>query len=645
MKSLSDATAGLFTPLKFADTDLLIIGTSDDSKYFNIIITDIGHTGNPSFNAAEEWLQRCPEKKRLAGSKASWQLAASDWTANIIETLWPANQIRFMDAKAKTLYKYLLLTTKQQEQNAAHTALYKVGKIVPDHGLTLNAERPLTPFQQVAAHCTTTSDGYALYMEQGCGKTPVVIAKICNEAAKMPDGQLYKAIIVCPKNVRHNWVSEIEKFGTCKGRVTIIKGGEIERITQLIEAVTPRPVQDGVEPDKFTVLIISYESMTRSMDALSAIQWDLSVLDEAHYIKRITTKRAAASMLLRDTSKCRLVLTGTPVSNSPLDLYSMFEFMGQGWSGFSSYQAFKDFYGVFVLTGNDHHKKLVDCQNLPFMRERLARMSFIITKKEALPDLPAKVYDSLECEMTERQMDVYRSVAENLIYECESLLGDGENSSIVANNVLTRLLRLAQIASGYAVYDSGETEYFDDCDKLTQLVELLKEKGPDDKTLVWSSFVPCIKQISQRLTNEGMKHVTFFGGTTDEKRQEAERLFNTDPGTRIFIGNPAAGGTGLNLLGFDPNNPDKYTTNANHALYYACSWSMVQRSQSEDRCYRMGTRTQVRISDLFVPDTVDEEIRIRVMRKRMMALDMLDVREILGNVLMSLKTLNGKAYA
>jgi len=308
--------------------------------------------------------------------------------------------------------------------------------------------------------------------------------------------------------------------------------------------------------------------------------------------------------------------------------------MGQGWSGFSDWWAFKEFYGVYQISGNDQHKKLVDCQNLPFMQERIARLSYHITKKEALPFLPDKVYDTYEVEMNERQAEVYETVAQDLFYQCEKLLGEsGQPSAIVANNVLTRLLRLAQIASGYAVYDSGETEYFDDNPKLIGLTEMLSEKEPNSKTIVWSSFVPCIKQISAMLDTKGIKHVTFFGGTSDDRRIEAERAFNYDRDCSVFLGNPAAGGTGLNLLGYPPHDGAAYETNCDHVIYYVCDWSLVKRSQSEDRAHRMGTRSNVRITDLVVPETIDEEIRLRVSKKKLMSDSLVDIRDMLRTLL------------
>jgi SNF2 family DNA or RNA helicase len=342
-----------------------------------------------------------------------------------------------------------------------------------------------------------------------------------------------------------------------------------------------------------------------------------------------------------------MCLTGTPISNTPLDLYALFEFLSEGGSGFQSWKAFKDFYGVFDQTG-DGYAKLVGIQNLPFMKERLTRTAFIVTKKEALPWLPDKVFDVMEAEMSTAQQDAYDSLARELAYSVEDQLDRSGNKAITIQNVLTQLLRLAQITCGFIKWDAvideatGEVlrearlEYFPECPKLETLVECLREKGPDEKTIVWSCFVPTIRQVSERLTAEGIRHVTYWGETTEEAREEAERQFNCEPECRVFLGNQGAGGTGLNLLGYPPHEGDGVTTDCNHHIYYAVDWSFIKRDQSGSRNHRRGTRVQVRETDLVVPESIDEDIRVRVGEKKLLAMEVSDVREILGTILAGL---------
>lgn len=655
MRALSDATAEMLKPVKLQSTDRIKIEAVDELKKFKVQITGVypsGLTALPSNQARSAWLHRVPERKDITANEvgpaghSTWLLAATDYTAEILRAVWMeehADKVEWADENARTLYDYLLLTTTRQDINAEHYAAFKIGGIVPT-GLSdaaIHPELPLAGFQRAAATISQGSEGYGLFMEQGTGKTATVIARICAEAAECK--HMYRAIIVCPKALRLNWRREIERFTTLPCKITIMKGGKYDRIHELITAMTEE------DDCKFSVVIVSYEGMTISEEAITAFQWDLALLDESHFIKWPRTKRCIASMKLRNAARQRMVLTGTPICNTPLDLYAQLEFLGEGWSGFKSWENFREFYGVFNKSEGESHRKLVSIQNKPFMKERLARLSFIITKKEAMPYLPDKVYDVYEVEMTPRQTEVYAQIAKDMLAEIENEMDEGGNDAMTVQNILVKLLRLAQICSGYAVWDgpldvendtmgARRLEWFDKNPKLEALVEMLKEKGPNEKTLVWCCFVPDIKVISERLTKEGIKHVCYFGGTKDADRDANVTAFNADPSVKVLIGNPAAGGVGLNLVGYPywdgENSPCE--TNCDHEVFYSQDWSMSKRAQAEDRPHRRGTRTNIRVTDLVVPETIDEDIRLRVLNKKKTALEISDVREILINVLKSL---------
>jgi SNF2 family DNA or RNA helicase len=684
MRILNKETKKLLEPVDIQPWDRLMLSLhSDDFKILQAKIYSADPTKLPSNPARLEWIKRIQERKRIDRNQIinyteyfrpthtyyeAWLLKATDVTVAIIDAVWPKNQVIFADSAVKSVYDHILLTMQAQEMCAEVVAKYKAFGEVPNHKFQLHPDVPLLPYQQVALYNSINLGNYALFMEQGTGKTPVVIARVCNEAKK--SDKLYKVLIVCPKAVRSNWEHEFARFSTCPGKVTAIRGDKWNRVYSLVESFI---VQDS---DKYAVCIISYDSLKKTWEAISKIKWDLVVLDEAHYIKNITTDRAKFAMKLRDISENRMVLTGTPISNSPLDLYPLFEFLGEGWSGFYSWKNFKDFYGTFEkIPDAIGIEKLVSVKNMAFMKERLARLSFVINKAEALPQLPEKVYDIYEIELTDLQKNIYTRIAKDLIHEIEEELekaGAG-NKTIVVNNVLTKLLRLAQICAGFVVwteqqedfidinleldiayYDNQNKnqlhqfkpkiltdkdlkrttlEYFPENPKLEALVEILKEKNPNQKTIVWTCFTPSIKQISHRLHQEGINHVIYYGKSTDVERDEAQRRFNNDPDCKVFVGNPAAGGVGINLLGYPLHDGTSCNTNCDHVIYFSQNWSMVQRTQSEDRTHRKGTRTNVRITDLVVLSSVDEEIYKRVIEKRKTALDITDVKEILKNVL------------
>jgi len=264
------------------------------------------------------------------------------------------------------------------------------------------------------------------------------------------------------------------------------------------------------------------------------------------------------------------------------------------------------------------------------------------------------MYDVIEVEMTPEQTEYYAKLQKQLALEIKADLeaaeAAGRPKQLTVNNILTKLLRLAQITSGFITWDphydddgniveDRQVDRLDPNPKIEELVEQLKYKGPNDKTIVWACWVQDIRSIAARLTLEGIKCVTYYGSTPDKEREAIERSFNEDPTVKVLIGNPAAGGTGLNLLGYDYWNEQPLTTNANHVIYYSQNWSMTARSQSEDRAHRRGTRRPVRYTDLTVPGTIDEEIRVRVLQKKKVALAIQDVRDILDRVLKSVPTI------
>ena len=239
---------------------------------------------------------------------------------------------------------------------------------------------------------------------------------------------------------------------------------------------------------------------------------------------------------------------------------------------------------------------------------------------------------------------------------CRFQLAD-KNSNLTVNHILTKLIRLAQICSGHVKLDDAinlETETVTRGDvvqissrnpKVDAVIEMIKEDWENDKNskcIVWACFVEDISVIAKRLIAEGMNFVGYHKAIPSKYRvrnaQEAEDKMNLegmnpDNCCRILLANPASAGIGQNFLGYDVDHPERSNMYVNHHIYFSCNWSAVDRIQSEDRSHRRGTRTNLRITDLVVPYTIDDEIRSRVTAKRDMAMGIQDIRDILGNVL------------
>ena len=637
VKPLCPQTERMFSPIQLNSSDRIRIRQAKDLKQFTIefyAITQDGEYVRGSYNARVRFATRLPDRQKLTDSK--WKIGATDINVLLIAYHWDRKHIVFEDALSRVNYEYLVANfVKQTEQVKKRTIL---------NGFTYrdSPHFPLAPYQQKALKACLGMEGFGLFMEQGTGKTAIAIARICNEALRKPD-KLFRALIICPNAVRENWANEIKKFASVKCETSILDGTEINRVKAIIGPMK----RARLDPDcKAFIAIISTDSVGNSEAAMGMVPWDIAIIDESHGIRNASTKRWKAMEKLRGNCHARMILTGTPIANSMMDLWTQFEFMGEGWSGFTTFPKFKQFYGVFAENAaqdQSGYQRLVGLTNVPMIQERLARQAFLIKKSEALPDLPEKMYDIHSIKMTRDQESAYNQLCQTLMAEFEDALADStEKDILVVNNILTQMLRLAQITSGFVgiperrdedgnIVQEPKINRFDPNPKVEACVEILKEKNDKQKTIIWTDYVQNIKTLKARLDLEGISAVTYYGATSKKDREEAVRRFNEDPTCKVFIGNPRAGGVGINLLGYPIGG--KADTYCDHVIYYSQNWSAIDRSQSEDRAHRRGTVCHVRYTDLVVPGTIDEEIRDRVLDKRMSALKIQDIKGVISRIM------------
>jgi len=631
------ATAELIKPIKPPSDDFLKIGLDDTGKRF-VASFEVGNGEVRAYDSQmalrhgmrKELMRRVPERKHMAAYER-WALAATDTTAVVLAASWPLKQTRFATESARTTFSYLLGLLVRQAEGVRLQDAWNARKEVRDvEGYVRHPDNPLADYQRMALAAAADEEGFGLFMEQGTGKSAVAVALASILSSRAEDGKLFSVLVVCPKNVRSNWAAEFAKFATQPGQLTIMRGDAIERMKRLTDVF--RASSGDVR--RWAAVIASYEIVGRSWEAFKNVRWGLTVLDESHAIKSPTAKRSKSITRLRDRSDRRLILTGTPVTNSVMDLWTQLEFLREGGSGFVSYKNFKAFYGKFIEVGGDGRRieKYVGAKNLPVLQERLARVTFRVTKKQALPDLPEKTYCVEEVAMTKQQARVYDRLRKALIVELEEDMRAAESAGrvVTATHVFTKLMRLAQITSGFVKADDGTVTAFSPNPKLEAVVAKIAALPSDEKAVVWATFVGDIQRMSSRLTAEGVRNVVYYGQIKDDARDAAVAAFNKDRDCRVFLGNPAAGGVGINLWGYD----ERLCPNTNCTLvgYYSQNWSMTERSQSEDRSHRRGTRAGVNVVDFVVPGTIDEEIRVRVIKKRTSAEEVQNLREIISRI-------------
>ncbi len=591
-----------------------------------------------------------------------FQIPITDYSISLIQKAWTGK--KKISDMAKPFIQKIFIRELKAEQNALRTARWRKDGTIPtspwfdthdeflkSKGIQLNA------YQKVATYNACNSTAYAYFADPGLGKTAMMIRKLDfvistaeqNKAESM-------TLITCPKTIRTNWINEINKFsmfgknGQDKIFIHTLQGvNDTDRAVNFLTALAQDEAQG-----KHVILISGFESFVKT-PRLHDLEFDLCLMDESHNIANPNTKRTKT--FLANTAKFhnKIIATGTPFRNSPFDIYTQLEFMGEGFSGFDSYTAFKEFFGMYVpANGYNGRMKLVDFQNIPLLQERLAKHAFIIRKEEALPHLPKKTFSIAECQMTKDQLRVYIQLAEQLAAEIESY--GPEPDTITVNNILTQMLRLAQITSGFAATDNGTITRFDPNPKLELLVKILKgseymdegenssEEGsfegilndPNRKAIIWCCFKENLKMIHSRLALEGIKAVMFHGST--DGKDDVIDQYNCDPSTRAFIGIAASGGVGLNLVGFDPYNPDKYETNTTDTFNYSSNWSYVNRTQSLDRAHRYNTRVPQHITDLITANTIDYEIYNRLEAKKDMAMTMQDIRMVLNIMMKNMRS-------
>lgn len=456
------------------------------------------------------------------------------------------------------------------------------GEVQPPAAQLGALESVLRPYQKqgVAWIRFLRANGFGgvLADEMGLGKTVQMLAHLATTRRESPSRTLKPSLVVCPSSLVFNWAAEAQKF-TPNLRVLPLQGAD--RKSQF-----PRiPESD--------LVITSYALLRRDYDAYRAIDFDTVVLDEAQHIKNRETQNAQAVKAIRCAH--RLVLTGTPIENSVLDLWSIFDFLMPGYLG----QA-KDF--------RERYETPIVRERNVAAQDRLARRvrPFILRrlKREVAADLPRKIEQVSFCELTEEQRALYEQILEAGRREVLNLSGDGKQAqSRMA--VLTALLRLRQVccdprllkleaaapgdspAPGPgASVPSGKVEMFG---------ELLEEVlDGNHRVLVFSQFTSMLQLLKERLERESIEYC-YLDGSTPDRRAVVER-FQRDGRVPVFLISLKAGGVGLNLTGADT------------VIHFDPWWNPAVEAQATDRAHRIGQRNVVTSYKLITRGTVEEKI-------------------------------------
>ena len=441
--------------------------------------------------------------------------------------------------------------------------------------------------QLTALEKSWNKENFAYFMEMGTGKTKVLID---NLAMLYDKGKVDSALIIAPKGVVKTWYeqelpnhlpthientlvlwqSNITKTQQEKLDTLFENSGDLRILIQNVEAFS---TEKGF---KFA------ESFLNSRRCLMAI-------DESTTIKTPTARRTKNIISLGKKARYRRILTGSPITKNPLDLYTQCEFLDPWLLDFTSYYAFRNRFAemkTMHLRGRSI-QVVSEFKNLSELSETVKQFSYRVLKEDCL-DLPPKNFIKRYVSLTPDQKKIYEQMK-----KAAMAVLNGKVTTTMT--VLTQLMRLHQITCGHFTADDGSIQSVES-NRLNELMNVLEET--EGKAIIWANYQLSVGEIIQRIIKEYGKdsYVHYYGLTPQEDRQDYIRKFQNDPKCRFLIGTPQTGGYGITL------------TQANTVIYYSNGYDLEKRLQSEDRAHRIGQKKTVTYVDLICEDTVDEKI-------------------------------------
>jgi|TARA_R110000824_G_scaffold91016_1_gene221900 SNF2 family DNA or RNA helicase len=448
--------------------------------------------------------------------------------------------------------------------------------------------------QLTALEKSWNRETYAYFMEMGTGKTKVLID---NVAMLYDRGKIDGALIICPKGVMGTWYSQ---------ELPAHLPDHIENMVVLWQANITKSQSHKLGnlfkiDERLHILIMNVEALSTQKGSDFAKKFMLShktlmAIDESTTIKNPRAKRTKSILNMSKRAAYRRILTGSPVTKNPLDLYSQCEFLNEEHLDFTSYYAFRNRYAemkTMHIAGRSI-QIVSHFKNLEELSEQLKTFSYRVLKEDCL-DLPEKIYMKREIELSPEQKKVYQQMK-------EEALATLNGKQITTMTVLTQLMRLQQITCGHFVADDGTTQEIKS-NRLNELMDILDEV--EGKAIIWAHWQKDVQIIKEALIKEygPSSVVDYYGLTPQDQRQANIKKFQEDPRYRFFVGTPSTGGYGITL------------TAANTVIYYSNGYDLEKRLQSEDRAHRIGQKKSVTYVDILAEETVDSKI-VKSLRKK-----------------------------
>jgi len=437
---------------------------------------------------------------------------------------------------------------------------------------------------------------FAYFMEMGTGKSKVLIDNISMLYDK---GKINGALIIAPKGVYQNWYDT---------EIPVHMADHIEKDVVLWKAMINQKQQTELNKlfkssEKLHILVMNVEAFSTKKGLDFAAKFmschnTLMAIDESTTIKNPEAKRTKNIVALGKYAKYRRILTGSPVTKSPLDLYKQCEFLDEYLLDYGSYYAFRTRYAIMRSAnfGGRSVQIVVGYRNLGELSQKLEPFSYRCLKEDCL-DLPDYVYTKRVIQLSPEQKKLYQQMKILALAEL-----DGKQ--MTTQSAMVQLMRLHQITCGHFTSDDGTIKEIKN-ERLDALVDILSEI--ENKAVIWAHYRHDISAIIKAVEkNFGAdSYVTYYGDTSNEDRQKAIKEIQ-DPSSpvRFIIGTPQTGGYGITLTG------------ANTMIYYANGYDYEKRIQSEARINRAGQTRKMTYIDIIAEDTVDEKI-VKALKNKM----------------------------
>ena len=410
----------------------------------------------------------------------------------------------------------------------------------------------------------------ALLADMGTGKSMMTIAITGTLEA---DKGVKKMLVVCPKSIVGVWEDEFRKFADYRYALTVLDGTMEKK----------RASFNYMQGAALQIIVVNYESCWRLEAEITKWKPDLIVCDESSKIKTPSASQSKALHRLGRQSKYNIILTGTPITGSPLDIFSQYKFLDDSIFGTSFYL----FRNRYAILGGYQNRMIVGYRHLDELVEKVHSIAFRIKIEDAV-DLPPFIDETRAITLEPKAQSLYRMLEQ----DCYAELANGE---VTARNVLTQLLRLAQCTGGFIRDDiKGEAQQVSGA-KLDALEDIIDTcLGEEKKVVVFARFVPEIEAIATMLKKKKIGYALIYGATTD--RADQVKKFQEDPEIKVFIGQLQTTGMGLTL------------TAANVAVFYSLDFSYANYEQSRARIHRIGQKQKCLYIHLVGKGTVDEKI-------------------------------------